>query len=129
MQARDATGAELDRLVAAVAGSLEEDDPRSAFERRRCVRSEGNGGTSRLKVDMPTDMVATIAAAVEVVATQMVDEAVSGSDRPRREVIAERGGLGAIRELLDDLDPTRGHAQSMFDSLEALAKLLGPFLR
>ena len=33
-QARSATGAELDRLVAAVARSLDGDDPRAAFERR-----------------------------------------------------------------------------------------------
>jgi hypothetical protein len=31
-------------------------------------------------------------------------------------------------ELLDDLDPSRRYAQSMSDSLESLAKLLGPVL-
>lgn len=96
-QARAATGAELDRLVSAVARSLEPDDARSAFERRRFHRGSGNGGTDHLRIDVPTDTGATIAAAVEVVATRMIDEACSGSGRTRREVIAERGGLDAVR--------------------------------
>lgn len=96
-QARSATGAELDRLVSAVARSLDVDDPRAAFDRRQFTRGDGSGGSSRLKAELPTDMAATVAAAVEVIATQMIDEAVAGSDRSRREVIAERGGLGAVR--------------------------------
>ncbi len=32
-------------------------------------------------------------------------------------------------ELLDDLDPSRKHAETMFDSMESMAELLGPFLR
>lgn len=31
-------------------------------------------------------------------------------------------------ELLDDLDPSRRHAEAMFDSMEALAELLSPML-
>ena len=31
-------------------------------------------------------------------------------------------------ELLDDLDPSRGHAESMFDSLESVADLVGSLL-
>ena len=96
-QARSATGAQLDRLVAAVTRSLEPDDPRAAFERRRFTRVDGNRGSSRLAADLPTDTAATIAAAVEVIATRIVDEATAGSGRPRREVIAERGGLAAVR--------------------------------
>ncbi|MDW3220918.1 MAG: DUF222 domain-containing protein [Acidimicrobiales bacterium] len=96
-QARHATGAQLDRLVSAVIRSLDEDDPRGALERRRCVRGDGNRGTGTLRIEAPRDMIDTIAAAVEVVATRIIDEAVSGSDRRRTEVIAERGGLAAVR--------------------------------
>lgn len=68
-----------------------------AYERRRLTRASGNGGLSHLKVDAPTDAVATIAAAIDVVASRIIDDAVAGSDRPRRDVIADRGGLAAVR--------------------------------
>jgi hypothetical protein len=46
---------------------------------------------------MCRDMGATIFAALDLVASQIVDEAVSGSEVARRSVIEERGGMSALR--------------------------------
>lgn len=47
---------------------------------------------------------------------------------PHRDIADAMSALFIGIELLDDLDPSRGHAQAMFDSLESMARLLGPLL-
>lgn len=47
---------------------------------------------------------------------------------PNRQIADAMSALFLGIELLDDLDPSRKQAESMFDSMEALAGLLGPLL-
>lgn len=47
---------------------------------------------------------------------------------PHRQIADAISALFLGIELLDDLDPTRGHADEMFDSLQALAELLDDLL-
>ncbi|MEQ8841464.1 MAG: DUF222 domain-containing protein [Acidimicrobiales bacterium] len=97
--AKHSTGAALERVVAAVRGALDHDevgDARQAFEKRSLRRSSKGGGVDRLMADAPRDMVETVMAAVDVIATQIVDDAM-GDGCSRREVIQSRGGTAAIR--------------------------------
>jgi len=103
--ARHSTGAQLDRMVAGVKrahGADEAHDARAAFQRRGVTTDDrdggdgGDGGETIVTARLPDDMSATVQAALEVIATRMIDEATAGSGRSRREVIAERGGMSAI---------------------------------
>ncbi|MFT7598911.1 MAG: AcrR family transcriptional regulator [Acidimicrobiales bacterium] len=47
---------------------------------------------------------------------------------PAREIADAMSALFLGIELLDDLDPSRRHAQSMFDSMESLASLVSSIL-
>ncbi len=47
---------------------------------------------------------------------------------PNRQIADAMSALFLGIELLDDLDPSRKQAESMFDSMDALAGLLGPLL-
>ena len=97
--ARNSTGAELERIVASVRSVLERNENRTArdaFEQRRITRSAKGSGVDRLLADIPRDMAETVMAAVDVIASHMIDEATSGGGA-RHEVIAERGGMAAIR--------------------------------
>lgn len=47
---------------------------------------------------------------------------------PHRRIADAIGALFLGTELLDDLDPARGHAEGLFDSLEALAELIEDLL-
>ncbi len=98
--ARNATRAELDRIVSAVRNSLDRDenrDARRAFQRRHARRSTRHDGLAEIRIVAPRDVIDTVWAASEMVASQLIDDAVGGSGRTRREIIDERGGLGALR--------------------------------
>lgn len=97
--ALNSTGAQLERTVTAVKSALDRDenrDARKAFERRTLSRSSKTGGVDRLLADAPCDMAATIMAAIEMIGSRLLDEAVAGTGRTRREVLEERGGLAAL---------------------------------
>ncbi|MDW3219112.1 MAG: DUF222 domain-containing protein [Acidimicrobiales bacterium] len=98
--ARHSTGAQLEKSVSAARAAIargENADARRAFERRMVTRGRRPDGQDEMKIIGPADAVEVIWAAVEVVVSQMVDEAVAGSGRTRREVMAERGGMAAMR--------------------------------
>lgn len=97
--AKNSTGAELERIVAAVRAALdrnENDDASRAFEQRRLGRSSRRAGVDRLLADLPHDMADTVMAALDMVASQIIDDA-APEGCSRREVIADRGGMAAIR--------------------------------
>ncbi len=99
--ARHSTGAMLERIVAGVRRSLEDDDAAAgnALAQRsisRCGRGEGVG-IDEIRMRLPTDMAETVWAAVEVVSSRQIDEAAAGGRGSRRDVIAERGGMAAVR--------------------------------
>jgi len=98
--ALDSTGAELDRIVAAVRSKLDHDengDARKAFARRRITRSKRSDGLEQATLVAPGDIIATLWAAIDVLTSQMIDDAVEGSGRNRRAVVEERGGIAAMR--------------------------------
>jgi len=98
--ARSATGAELDRIVSAVRNSLDRDenrDARRAFRRRHAKRSTRQDGLAEIRIVAPRDMIDTVWAAAETVTSRLIDDAVGGSGRTRREIIDEHDGLGALR--------------------------------
>ena len=98
--ARNATGAELDRIVAAVRTSIDRDenrDARRAFQRRHARRIAREDGLAEIRIVAPRDVIDTVWATAEMVASQLIDDAVGGSGRPRREIIDERDGLAALR--------------------------------
>lgn len=93
--ARHSTGAQLDRMVAGVkraVGADEAHDARAAFQRRGISTDDRDGGETTITARLPDDMSETVRAALE-----MIDDATAGSGRSRREAIAERGGMNAIR--------------------------------
>ena len=97
--AKHSSGAELERIVAAVRSALdrnENDDARRAFERRTITRSTRGGGLDRLLADLPRDMSETVFAALDMIASQIVDDAATDG-ATRRNVIAGRGGMAALR--------------------------------
>ncbi len=98
--ARHSTGAQLDRIVAGVSRALDTDetgDARAAFERRGITTDDRDGGETAVTARLPDDMAETVRAAIEVIATRMIDETATGSGQSRRDVIAERGGMAAVR--------------------------------
>ena len=98
--ARHSTGAQLERVVAAARAAVERNenhDARVAFERRAVRRATRSDGLEEITVRGPRDSIDVVWAAIEVVMSLLVDDAVGGSDRARREVIAERGGTEAVR--------------------------------
>ena len=98
--AKEATGAELDRIAGAVRAALDRDDNRDArraFERRCARRSTRSDDLDEIHVVGPRDLIDTVWAAAEMLASQLVDEAANGSGHTRRDVIDDRGGLGALR--------------------------------
>lgn len=95
--ARNATGAQLDRIVAGVAQALDDADAaRDAFGSREVTVRSISSTAREVKVRAPEDAAATILAAIDVVASRQIDEAAAGGTS-RRSVIAERGGLAAVR--------------------------------
>jgi len=98
-QALSSTGSQLERAVSGVRRALERNesvDARDAFDRRRANRSDRAGCVSALEVRAPSDLVATVWAAVEVITSRQIEEACAGSESSRRDVIADRGGMAAI---------------------------------
>lgn len=98
--ALDSTGSELDRIVAKVRSALERDenrDARQAFERRSVKRCRRSDGLVEISMAAPSDVVATVWAAIEALTSQMLDDAVEGSGSTRGDVVAERGGMAAMR--------------------------------
>jgi len=98
--ARTSTGAQLERVVAQARAAVDRDenrDARVAFERRGVARSTGSDGLDEIKVRGPRDAVEVVWAAIELVQSLLVDDAVDGSGRSRREVMGERGGAAAVR--------------------------------
>lgn len=98
--AQHSTGAQIERSVSAARSAIargENADARTAFERRSITRGRRSDGLDELKIIGPADDVEVIWAAVEIVVSQMVDEAASGSGRTRREVVVDRGGRAAMR--------------------------------
>jgi hypothetical protein len=61
------------------------------------TRSTRTDGLDEITVRGPRDAVDVIWAAIEVVQSLMVDDAVDGSRRSRREGVGERGGSAAVR--------------------------------
>lgn len=98
--AQHSTGAQLERSVSAARSAVargENADARRAFERRSITRGRRSDGLDEVKIIGPADDVEVIWAAVEIVVSQMVDEAAAGSGRTRREVVVDRGGRAAMR--------------------------------
>lgn len=128
--------AELERATSfldlvAIARALHEDDSNSD---NMAVLAQAFAGAAR--GDSNDDMGSKLYDELELwsqMLAETIERVLSASQIapvvPHRDIADAMSALFIGIELLDDLDPTRGHAQSMFDSLEALAKLLGPFLR
>lgn len=98
--AKTSTGAQLERVVARARAAVARDenrDARVAFERRGVERATRSDGLDQITVRGPRDAVDVVWAAIEVVQSLLVDDAVEGSGRPRRDVVGERGGAGAVR--------------------------------
>ena len=98
--ARCCSGAHLDRLAAAVRSSLDRDEnavARRAFERRHVVRAGRADGLEEIRIVGPTDLIETVWASLDHEAGVLVDEASLDGDTTRRAVIADRGGIGAVR--------------------------------
>jgi len=98
--ARHSTGSQLERAVSQARNAVdrpENADARRAFERREVSRSTGSNGLTQVKLEGPADAIEAIWAAVEVVASALVDDAVGETGTSRREATAARGGIGAIR--------------------------------
>jgi len=96
------TGAGLDRILGGVRKALdtpddENDAARLAWVSRRVEQSSGQPGQRLMEVVLPTDACEIVYSAIEAVASQIVDEIVDHSERSRRDVIAEHGGIAAIR--------------------------------
>ena len=98
--AENSTGAQLERVVSQARAAVDRNenrDARRAFERRSVERSTGHDGLDKITVCGPRDAVDVVWAAIEVVQSLMIDDAVDGSGRRRREVLDDRGGLDATR--------------------------------
>ncbi len=98
--ARTSTGAQLERVVAQARAAVDRDenrDARRAFERRAVTRSTRPDGLDEIRVRGPRDAVDVVWAAVDLVQSLLLDDAVDGSGRGRRAVVGERGGSAAIR--------------------------------
>jgi hypothetical protein len=96
------TGAGVDRIVAGVRSALdtaesEDDAARHAWYSRRVEHSGGTSGQRKIQMVLPVDSAEIVYAAIEATASAMVDDVVDGSRRTRRDVIAEHGGIAAIR--------------------------------
>ncbi|MEZ5282643.1 MAG: DUF222 domain-containing protein [Acidimicrobiales bacterium] len=99
-RAKHSTGGQLERTVAAVKAALDRDenaDAASAFARRNVKRSRREDALDMLTTVGPADLVETIWAALDVVASQMLDDAIAGTDQTRHSAQVERGGIGAVR--------------------------------
>jgi hypothetical protein len=98
--ARRTSGSELERIVAETRKALdrnENDDASNAFALRRLSRSSCGGAVDKIVIKLPSDAGAEVLAALDVIASQLIDDAVAGSGRTRRDIVAERGGIEAIR--------------------------------
>jgi hypothetical protein len=98
--AKTSTGAQLERVVSQARTAADRDengDARRAFERRAVTRSTRADGLDEIKVRGPRDAVEVVWAAIELVQSLLVDEAVEGSSHTRREVVGDRGGVAAVR--------------------------------
>jgi hypothetical protein len=98
--ARSTSGSELERIVAETRKALdrnENGDAGNAFALRRLSRSSCGGAVDKIVIKLPRDAAAEVLAALDVIASQLIDDAVGGSGRTRRDIVAERGGIEAIR--------------------------------
>ncbi|MFT5201371.1 MAG: hypothetical protein ACI9C1_000746 [Candidatus Aldehydirespiratoraceae bacterium] len=92
--ARSSSGAQLERVVTQSQAAVERNenaDARRAFERRSATRSSRSDGLDQLKLVGPSDAIDVIWAALDVIASRLIDDAVDG-EQTRRETMAERGG-------------------------------------
>ncbi len=97
VMAKSSTGAACERIVAGVLKSTTTPDDRDAFEQRSVRRLSMEGGLAKIEMVMPVEMTQLVFTAIDARASQIVDEATSGSGRRRGDVMQERGGLAAIR--------------------------------
>lgn len=97
--ARNSTGAMLERIVVGVRRSLEDEDDAAgdAFGQRPVTRIRRDSGVDEIRMRLPTDMAETVWAAIEGAASRQVDESAAQDETNRREVIAEHGGVAAMR--------------------------------
>jgi hypothetical protein len=97
--ARSSSGAQLERVVAQSQAAVERSenaDARRAFERRSATRSSRSDGLDQLKLVGPSDAIDVIWAALDVVASRLIDDAADGA-QSRRKAKAERGGMAVVR--------------------------------
>lgn len=103
--AGSATASELERIVAGQR-RIDAGDASTAFWGRQVTRRSLGDGRTRIQIDAPDDAAEIVWAALDLRSEAIIDDAVSttagteAAERPRRprsEVIAERGGIAAVR--------------------------------
>ncbi len=110
-----------------VARSLHEDDQTSE---NMAVLAQAFAGAARDE-EMGPKLYAELESWNQMLADaikRVIGDSPFAQSAPYRQVADGMSALFLGIELLDDLDPSRRHAEVMFDSMEALAELLGPLL-
>ncbi|MEM7094752.1 MAG: DUF222 domain-containing protein [Actinomycetota bacterium] len=96
--ARNASGAQLTKIVAGYRSSATTDHAaQAAFLGRRWTTRRNHDGTTTLTLVVPDADASQIRRHVERVASGLIDDAAVADAITRRELIAERGGVAAVR--------------------------------